>query len=293
MITVLDCVRFSENVPSNYKLVKIEEAIPDEPCTTTSRYEVIEQKLRRMYFDLDGIPAVMADEIIDSFIDDMIKFMLKRHIMTKNTILRRTENRHSVTHPGVGFHVLASDLAMHYMDNKRFAIEFCREYDRYSKYLDLSIYSKKQLFKVPNFIGIPLINTDNYHKPFGKKEHYPELLVQNINHCNYVELPRVEESESVKLELGPCDPGYISYLREEACPYERRNLHESPVQVTDKKIRDTMAAIERMLNNSDKLWEEKLRVYKKVLPTTDKPDLIIKSVRHIFQLIYGKNAEYP
>ena len=169
MITVLDCVRFSENLPSNYKLVNIEEAIPDEPCSTTSRYEVIEQKLRRMYFDLDGIPAEMADEMLTSFKEDMIKFMMKRQICTGKTKLRHTENRHSVTHPGVGFHVLVSNLAMHYMDNKRFVIEFCREYEKYSKYLDISIYSRKQLFKVPNFIGIPIINRDNYHTPCCEK----------------------------------------------------------------------------------------------------------------------------
>ena len=166
MITVIDTTAYAHCSPRNYKQIPIDQAIPEEPCIEYSRYEVLQQKIRKLYFDFDGIPDYNYN-LLREFIEDYNSFLISKDYINEPIDFISTINTYSPNHPGIGSHIIARSVTMDATKQHTLLLAFLSEYEgaeKYKPYVDTSVYSVRQLFKLPHFIGLPMINTDNYHK---------------------------------------------------------------------------------------------------------------------------------
>ena len=187
MITVIDTTAYTQCSPRNYKQIPIEDAIPKEPCLTYSRYEVLQQKIRKMYFDFDGIPDNNFG-LIREFIDDYNAYIISKEYVKEPIEFICTVNSNSPNHPGIGSHIIAKRNTMDATKQHTILLGFLSENpnaDKYKPYLDTSVYSVRQLFKLPHFIGLPMINTENYHCMLDA-ENPTDYIIQKITGCVYI-----------------------------------------------------------------------------------------------------------
>lgn len=187
MITIIDTTTYAHCSPRNYKQIPVEDVIPKEPCLTYSRYEVLQQKIRKVYFDFDGIPNDNAMLIV-SFIDDYNMYIVSKKYVKEPIEFVYTVNSESPNHPGVGSHIIAKSASMDATKQHAILLGFLNEYpnaDKYKAYLDTSVYSVRQLFKLPHFIGLPMVNTENYHRMLDA-ENPTDYIIQKITGCTYI-----------------------------------------------------------------------------------------------------------
>ena len=139
--------------------------------TTVSRYEVLCQRMRRVYFDVEKIPTDKP-ELINELITDLRKFYAKKLNFddTQNINVVYTLNTGSKTHEGLSYHVIFPNICLDYTKQKLGVLEFVNseEGSKYKEFIDASVYSSIRLFKLPYYIGIVDTgidtNTDNYHR---------------------------------------------------------------------------------------------------------------------------------
>ena len=187
MITIIDTTAYAHCSPRNYKQIPIEDAIPKEPCLTYSRYEVLQQKIRKVYFDFDGVPDNNF-ELIKEFIEDYNAYIISKEYVKEPIEFVHTINSNSPNHPGIGSHIIAKRNTMDATKQHTILLGFLSEYpnaDKYKAYLDTSVYSVRQLFKLPHFIGLPMINTENYHCMLDA-ENPTDYIIQKITGCTYL-----------------------------------------------------------------------------------------------------------
>ena len=187
MITVIDTTAYAHCSPKNYKQIPIQDAIPSEPCLTYSRYEVLQQKIRKIYFDFDGVPEDKS-ELIREFIADYNKYMISKEYIKESIEFVLTTNSHSPNHPGIGSHIIAKNTTMDATKQHDILLCFLSESvntDKYKEYLDTSVYSVRQLFKLPHFIGLPMVDMENYHHMLST-DNITDYLIQNITGCKYL-----------------------------------------------------------------------------------------------------------
>lgn len=187
MITVVDVTNFNQASPRNYKQIPLADAIPAIPCTEYSRYEVLQQKIRKLYFDLDGIPNDDA-KLLRDFIEDYNRYLINKEIITDPIEFVATINTNSSNHPGIGSHIIAKSITMDAAKQHTLLLAFLSEFEgaeKYKKYVDTSVYSGRQLFKLPHFIGLPMINLENYHC-MTDTENRTDYIIQKITDCKYL-----------------------------------------------------------------------------------------------------------
>lgn len=166
-IRIVDCTNFNQASRRNHKNCLIQDAIPSTVETSFSRYEVLNIPFRTVYFDLDGIPDdENAENVPDEFVQAWFAFMKKSKFIKQDNIKYvRTKNHASPTHRGFSSHVICYELQMHVCDLRDSVIMFglTEEGKRFKDFVDTCVYSKYRLFKLPNFIGIPMNDPNNYH----------------------------------------------------------------------------------------------------------------------------------
>lgn len=192
MITVIDTTAYAHCSPRNYKQIPVEEAIPKEPCLTYSRYEVLQQKIRKIYFDFDGVPDNNF-ALIREFIEDYNTYIISKGYVKEPIEFACTMNSNSPNHPGIGSHIIAKRITMDATKQHTILLGFLSEFanaSKYKQYLDTSVYSMRQLFKLPHFIGLPMVNPDNYHCML-EAEDITEFVIQKITGCTYLN-PSIE-----------------------------------------------------------------------------------------------------
>ena len=207
MITVIDTTSYGHCSPRNYKQITIESAIPEEPCLEFSRYEVLQQKIRKMYFDLDGIPDDNA-KLLHDFIEDYNAYLISKEIISEPIDFVSTLNANSANHPGIGAHIIARAHTMDAVKQHTLLLGFLSDFDgaeKYKPYLDTSVYSTRQLFKLPHFIGLPMINDQNYHCMIDT-ENRTDYIIQKITGCTYLNPNIRAKKEWKKAEK------YLSYI---------------------------------------------------------------------------------
>ena len=190
MITIIDATSFNQCSPKNYKQIPMANAIPSKPCTEYSRYEVLQQRIRKMYFDIDGVPDDRF-RLITDFIDDYNKYLISKEYINEPVEFVITTNSHSPNHPGIGSHIVAKSTIMEVSKQKTILLGFLSEYDgasKYKDYIDTSVYSTLQLFKLPHFIGLPMTDPENYHCMLSP-ENSMDYIVQNTANCKYLDPP--------------------------------------------------------------------------------------------------------
>ena len=198
MITVVDVTAFSQCSPRNYKQITVENAIPLQPCTEYSRYEVLQQKIRKIYFDFDGVPDDNA-KLFRDFIEDYNEYMINKGYIEEPVEFICTLNTHSTNHPGLGAHIIAPKNTMDVKKQHTILLGFLNEHTnacKYKEYLDTSVYSTRQLFKLPHFIGLPMIDTENYHAMMDP-DNRTGYIIQMIVGCTYIN-PNVKANASWK-----------------------------------------------------------------------------------------------
>ena len=189
IIKIIDLTDFHQARPNNYKEIDINEAIPDTPNLQISRYEVLNYYIRKVHFDFDGLPDTPEGrEIPDNFVKAWAKWMYGQSLIPSEEIKYvKTTNSASATHKGFSSHIICYEYSMDYQQIKNSIIKFIEttEGSQFKNYVDVAIYTRLRLFKLPNFIGIPMDNPDNYHRLDPRdlnKEHYIIQHIEGLTH---------------------------------------------------------------------------------------------------------------
>ena len=187
MITVIDTTAYAHCSPRNYKQLPVDQVIPEQPCTEYSRYEVLQQKIRKMYFDFDGIPDDNI-QLLRDFIEDYNTFLILKDYIKEPIDFVSTINTRSPNHPGIGSHIIARSVTMDAVKQHTLLLGFLSEFEgaeKYKSYVDTSVYSVRQLFKLPHFIGLPMVDNENYHAMMNTEDR-TEYIIQKITNCKYL-----------------------------------------------------------------------------------------------------------
>jgi hypothetical protein len=186
---IVDCTDFKQSGPRNHKWCSTLDAIPETVETSFSRYEVLNCPRRTVYFDLDGIPDdENAENVPDEFVHAWFAFMKKSKFIKGDDIKYvRTKNHASPTHKGFSSHVICYELEMHIHDLRDSVIMFglTEEGKRFKDYVDTCVYSKVRLFKLPNFIGIPMNDPNNYHHMDERDPDPSHYIIQLYNYRHH------------------------------------------------------------------------------------------------------------
>lgn len=139
-----------------------------------SIFEVLENNIRRVYFDIENIPRD-EDEIIYDMIDDLAEFI---GIDPNSCALTLNVGSH---HPGLSYHLTFpfKTCALNILNLVR---QFKLKYPKYINYIDECVYNNKRLFRAPNQYALVEVHAGNaldiHRIQCGKLE---DLIIQNIN----------------------------------------------------------------------------------------------------------------
>ncbi len=184
-----------EKVNDLIEAIKLHD-ISKIPNIEISKYEVLREQTRKIYFDIECIPSnddlpkqdseelcsagfhrnprSARDELIHQILTDVNKFFRKKckdqmHDDMKFII---TYNKSSANHPGKSYHAYCMNYCMNYKQLRNIICEFVNtDGEKYKDYVDCSVYSKNRLFKMPYYIGLTQVdnksqidtNRDNHH----------------------------------------------------------------------------------------------------------------------------------
>lgn len=200
--TYIDATDFSHCSPRSYKHTRnINDLIPSTLCTEYSRYEVLQQQIRKIYFDVDGV----KDEdfsLVRNFADSYNEFMMSKGYIKEPIEFAYTINTASANHSGLSSHIVAVKTTMDAKKQHTVLLEFLSEHpgaDKFRDYVDTSVYSKRQLFKLPHFIGLPIGNMENYHNVVGDSK-LTDFVIQHTLNCKYINPNMTEKPEHRKAE---------------------------------------------------------------------------------------------
>ena len=115
MITIIDVNNsFNEASRKNWKKVPIINLVEDmnkkTVNTTVSRYEILNSRMRKVYFDIEKIPADQPDLIneiivkLQKFYQDKLKLESIKEVHTLNT--------GSKTHEGLSYHLIFPEICL-------------------------------------------------------------------------------------------------------------------------------------------------------------------------------------
>ena len=196
MISIVNCTEFAQCRKDMYETIPIESAFSfDSVERNFSRYEVLSNTIRKLYFDIDGIP--LTDEnLVHEFMREYEEFF-KTKIKNISSDFTEpfkyviTSNKNSSTHPGLSYHIIVWNYCMYYLDQKRILSIFKNSSagTKYIQYIDTSVYSSLRLFKVPNFIGIPIdANPENYHRPDASDKNISHYIIQDTSNTKQLHI---------------------------------------------------------------------------------------------------------
>lgn len=113
----------------------------DDP--TVCVLEVLTNRMRRLYLDIEYIPTDQPDLITD-IITAFITFME----FDEDIQYCITKNEHSAQHEGLSYHVIFS-VAMDYRSMLKCVKTFHKAYPQYEEYVDDNVYTLNRLFRLP------------------------------------------------------------------------------------------------------------------------------------------------
>lgn len=150
-------------------------------CKTTDKavYEVLDQRYRRMYIDIDHIPKD-DHNIVTFLIFKLVEFFE----LPKFTTVYLTINNNS-KHDYLSYH-LYFDYKVEYK-NMRYAIQqFYIKYPEYRKYIDVYVYKAEQLMRPPLvkaatrvYVKDDYVDSDNRHLLYNSAP-FDKCIIQNI-----------------------------------------------------------------------------------------------------------------
>lgn len=179
-VKVISLTSYKQSSPRNYRFESVDNICRDIEhgiksgtcCTTTSKYEVLSNRVRKIHLDIENVPFDQPDLInkIPADLNEFFRFKAPEQMKT-NMQFVLTLNTGSPTHEGLSYHLICYTHSMDVNNLKGIITEFVNtKYGEvYKPYIDIVIYSKIRLFKLPYFIGVHKeagldSNTDNYHR---------------------------------------------------------------------------------------------------------------------------------
>lgn len=199
MIKTISIRSYKEARPKRYRYETVEDicgdiltCIQDDIIhSDTSKYEVLTNKVRRLYFDIENIPSDNVN-LINDIENDINTFIKNKDAnsgkqMNEDMKFVQTINQGSKTHNGLSYHLICYNYCMNVMNLKGLVTEFLNTVgEKYKAYIDCAVYSSLRLFKLPYYIGLQkdvgIDETDinNVHK-FTTKTLESENF--NVRHC--------------------------------------------------------------------------------------------------------------
>lgn len=159
-IVLISCKQsYRENIEANYTHYQsVEESMGEVLDNTTCTFEVLREDMRKIYLDIEKI---QDDNIIHNLINNFMKFL---KITNKDSYVL-TENKGSEQHSGLSYHLILP-YKMMVSDMVKLVVSFTVEHPEYSKYVDVGVYDKRRLFRLPNNgkMSSKGINMNDIHK---------------------------------------------------------------------------------------------------------------------------------
>lgn len=194
MITIIDCKQsYTEASPRNYKKVSLQSVIDEISDRTVhtdkSRYEVLREPERRIYFDIEGIPEDKP-EMISEIVGKLDAYLKSIRLIDHDLKYALTYNSGSLTHKGLSYHLILPEYKMNVKVIRNLVIAFTHsDFGKdYIEYIDSSVYSSIRLFKLPYYIGMTResidTNPDNHHRIITGD--VADCIIQNTNDAKYL-----------------------------------------------------------------------------------------------------------
>lgn len=137
--------KYCSNIDELMSVVNDNKNTPDR-CI----FEVLENSIRRVYFDIENIPFDQED-IIYKIIQKLAEFM---EISPDNYALTLNKGSH---HIGLSYH-LTFPFKTHTTNILNMLRSFKLKYPEYVEYIDECVYNTNRLFRLPNQYGISKYN---------------------------------------------------------------------------------------------------------------------------------------
>lgn len=235
--SIIDITSYKQNFADNAKVISINDLaseiktrhetfiskrllpfqIEPIPALEQSRYERISSEVRRIYLDIDGVPSSEPFLILDlvKSLNDFFKEEVGEEMSEEMNFIT-SFNGNSETHAGLSFHLYCRNYSMNVNNLHNLLAKFVSTSGkRYANYIDMSLYSKVRLFKIPYYLAIGKdrisLSTDkeNFHRLINcgnelldleffkcmivQNTAKTHLLVKNVpflkdysNHCRYI-----------------------------------------------------------------------------------------------------------
>lgn len=254
---------FYESSPRNWKRIECSDAFEEQPNYLISRYEVLKDRYRRFYFDVENVPKD-APETVDNFIKLFNDFLIKASYIAEPMNYVKTLNVGSVNHEGLSYHVICYEYSADFIHQKAAVQAFLdsEEGKQFEPYIDTSVYSKNRLFKLPYFVGIPKAE-DNYHA-FACDDH---------DHEHYVIQHTINTEELIlhyKLVKGK--EGFSGPSREEK---KLNKKIEKVLKAVNAKVMTIGDAVSDSVNAG---------IFANIQPGTKKPDDLIAQLTQLLSI---------
>ena len=288
-VIVFDCTEFTQNSRQKYKEIEASEAIPATPELSFSRYEVLESSNRKVHFDFDGLPDTPeGEQIPDRFVSAWTQFMIKSgFLQNENTKYVKTSNHHSTAHEGFSSHVICYEYSMHFTCLKNSIIMFVNsdEGKEFEPYVDTAIYSSLRLFKLPNFIGLPIGNNENYHRLDPNDNNPAHYLIQLTEGTTQIQAHfKIPKTLAKKAKRFSQD-NRVFYKQMVVALQELRNVFVEKRSI-DYDENELTKKLESLIANENVSQDDKARL-QKYLPVQKDRTPIVASLIHLVEQKYN------
>ena len=246
MITIIDCKQsYTEASPRNHKKILYTNVIDEISDRTVhmekSRYEVLNNTIRRIYFDIECIPEDKP-EMISEIVGKLDAYLKSIRLIDHDLKYALTYNSGSLTHKGLSYHLILPEYKMSIQVMKNLVIAFTHsDFGKdYIEYFDTSVYSRIRLFKLPYYVGMNKegidTNPDNHHR----------IIVGDIADCI------IQYTEDAK---------YLTYDFQIKPEWWKESKRISPKfqQNLNKTIRDAILKALPKRNEDDSLIDKRIK----------------------------------
>ena len=262
MITIVDCKQsYMEACFRNYKQVSLQSVIDEISNRTVhtekSRYEVLRENDRRIYFDIEGIPEDKPDMISD-IVGNLDAYMKSIGLIDHDLKYALTYNAGSLTHKGHSYHLILPEYKMNFNINRNLVIAFTHSDfgKEYIDYIDGVVYTNHRLFKLPYYIGMCKsgidTNPDNHHRIIVGD--VSDCIIQDTRSAKYLTYDFNIPSEWHKA-VKRISPKFQQQLNKTIRDTILKNLpkDDKPETLIEKKIKYLKYKLDTILANKDKV----------------------------------------
>lgn len=244
----------------------------NEKTPNLSLYEVLENSIRRIYFDIERIPT-NEDKLIYDIIRDLSAFM---EIDAENYGLTLNKGSH---HEGLSYH-LTFPYKTHAENILNLIRKFKLKYPKYNDYIDECVYNVNRLFRLPNQYGLVEINEKVGHlDDCFTHSPIPENKNEEALKRKLIDVHRIQHGkmEDMIIQNYANLPMYNKIF--ERTSYKKLPKHMISYPIMNKTIIELMTTIS---NNNQEIIKENVLLTKQNLEETHS----ILNVNLIREMIY-------